>query len=89
MDKNSDEIEITDEKEKRFLVDLFKYCYNVDEKCKITVEKFCHSTYSRSFLVHNDKKISVSYLNCLLKIRNASKKIKKENNNLDLDLIEK
>ena len=89
LEKNTDSVEINDVKEKRFLIDLFKYCYNLDENCKITIEKFNHSTYSRSFFISTDKKISVSYLNCLLKIRNAAKKIKKENNsnnNLDLDL---
>jgi hypothetical protein len=44
---------------------------------KITLERFNKSTYSKSFFVeHNGKKENVSYLNAVMKLGIANRKLK-------------
>jgi len=72
---------ITSKADKSFLIDLFKYFDDsISNEDEITVENFNKQTYSRSFFVQkkSGKKISVSYLNAILKLSNINKRLKKK-----------
>lgn len=87
IDNISKDLEIKNNEDKSFLLDLFKYIDSSisefkENEIKITVEKLQKDSYSKSFFVQkgDSKKQSVSYLNSVLKCSIVSRKLKSRNN---------